>query len=231
MIRKQMLPATLSALFSFGCALAQVPATRIDSQRFSALLRQQANASDRELKLYSSKGVFAKILPNVRKGEVAAAGAVRIPVTVEFFLDRFRDIETFKKGPAVLSIGKFSDPPQERNLAMLTIQQKELDALAGCRPGKCGLKLSADMMKRLRSGAATFGRGRKLESEFRAILLEYVSEYITNGTPAMITYSDTNPPVHAPTEFLQLLGQFSWLEKDAPQLFEALREFSSDSAS
>lgn len=222
-IRKQVLPATVLALFSFGYALAQLPASRIDSLRFAALLRQQANASDRDLKLYSSKGVFAKILPNVRKGEVAAAGAVRIPVTIEFFLDRLRDIETFKKGPAILSIGKFSDPPQERNLATLSIQQKELDALAGCRPGKCGLKLSVDMMKRLRSGAATFGRGPKLESEFRTVLLEYVSAYITNGTPAMITYSDTDPPVHAPTEFLELLGQFSWLEKDAPQLVEALR--------
>jgi len=212
-------PTTLLALGFF----LQSSAVGVDSPQFSVLLRQQANASDRDLKLYSSEGLFAKVLPHVRKGEVAAAGAVWIPVTIDFFLHRFRDIETFKKGPAVLSIGKFSDPPHERNLAMLTIQQKELDALAGCRPGKCGLKLSVDMMKRLQSGAATFGRGPKLEREFRTVLWEYVSAYITNGTPAMITYSDTDPPVHTPREFLELLGQFSWLEKDTPELFEALR--------
>lgn len=215
---------TFITLFSFGTALAQPPASGADSHQFSALLRQRANANDRDLKLYSQpRGVFSKILPNTRKGEVAVAGAVRIPVTIDFFLDRFRDIETFKKGPAVLSIGKFGDPPQEQNLTMLTIEKKELDALEGCRPGKCGMKLSADMMKRLRSGAASFGQGSRLESEFRAVLWEYVSAYMTNGTPAMITYSDSDPPVQTFTEFLELLKQFSWLERDARRLVEALR--------
>lgn len=40
----------------------------------------------------------------------------------------------------------------------------------------------------------------------------------------MITYSDTDPPVQAAIEFLEILRQFAWLEKDAPQLLGALRD-------
>jgi hypothetical protein len=217
------MPAKTSAtLTTLGLVLAQSLAWAIDSQQFSALLRQQASANERDLKLYAA-GVFAKILPHARKGEVAAVGAVRIPVTIDFFLDRVRDIENFKKGPEVLNIGKFSDPPREQNLGKLTLGDDALSALAGCRPGKCSLKLSVEMMNRLRSSAASLGRGQALESEFRSVLLGYLSSYRERGTPAMITYSDTEPPVETSREFLQMLGQFAWLQQYAPLLYETLK--------
>ena len=75
-----------------------------------------------------------------------------------------------------------------------------------CRPGKCSLKLSAAMIDRLRSQAAIVGRGPKLENEFRAALLDYVSSYVAKGTPAMITYNDAVPPVESSREFLDLLA-------------------------
>ena len=92
-----------------------------------------------------------------------------------------------------------------------------------CRPGKCSLKLSAAMIDRLRSQAAIVGRGPKLESEFRAALLDYVSSYVAKGTPAMITYNDAEPPVESSREFLDLLAEFGWLEQYAPGLLEILR--------
>jgi hypothetical protein len=168
--------------------------------------------------------VFVKVLPHIRPGEVAVVGALRIPVTMDFFLERFRDIQSFKKGPAVLGIGKFSDPPVEQNLQDLTLGDETLDALAVCRPGKCGVKISAYMMDRLRSAAVSFGRGAKLEREFRKVLLDYLSHYLETGTPAMITYSDTDQPVHSAGEFLELLQQFIWLQEYAPPLFDALKD-------
>ena len=219
-----MLPKASAQLLTFGLVLAQSMAVARDSQTFSVLLRQQGGASERDLKFYLQPGgVFATILPHIWAGEVATVGVVRIPVTIDFFLDQFRDIETFKKGPVVLSIGKFSDPPREPDLGRLTLGNKELDALVGCKPGKCSVKLSAQMMTRLRS-AAILGRGPKLESEFRAVLFDYLSRYLEMGTPAMIEYSDTDPPVQTSREFLEILGQFAWLEKDAPLLLKTLRD-------
>ena len=219
-----MLPKASAQFLTFGLVLAQSMAVAGDSQAFSLLLQQQGGANERDLKLYLQPGgVFATILPHIWAGEVATVGAVRIPVTIDFFLDQLRDIETFKKGPLVLSIGKFSDPPREADLGRLTLENKELDALAGCRPGKCSLKLSAQMITRLRS-AAILSRGPKLESEFRAVLLNYVSGYMEKGTPAMIEYADTDPPVQTSKEFLEMLGQFVWLEKDAPLLLKTLKD-------
>jgi hypothetical protein len=219
----KMFTKTAATLLTFGFFLGQFPV--MGGQPFSSLLGQQARASSNDLKLYNnSGGVFAKILPHVRKGEIAAAGAVQISVTIDFFIARIRGIEAFKKGPAVLSIDKFSDPPREQDLRKLDLGKKELDSLAGCRPGRCPLKLSSEMMNRLPRTAATLGPGPKLESEFRAALLNYVSSYVEKGAPAMMTYCDTDPPVQTGREFLAVLGQFVWLEKYAPLLFEALRD-------
>lgn len=219
-----MLHKLSAAILFIGFVLSQHVAWGADPQRFSILLRQQGKANDRDLKLYSQSGVaFAEILPPIRPGEVAAAGAVRVPVTVDFFIDRFHDIQTFKQGTEILAIGKFSDPPREQDLAGLTLEDKALNSLPACRPGKCPLKLSAEMINRLRAIAATSGR-TGLNSGFRALLLSYVMGYMKKGTPAMIAYTDTDPPVQAAIEFLEILGQFAWLEKDAPQLLGALRD-------
>ena len=166
-----MLPKPSAVILFIGFVLSQHVACGADSQRFSVLLRQQGKANDRDLKLYSQSGVaFAEILPPIRPGEVAAAGAVRVPVMVDFFIDRFHEIQTFKQGTEVLAIGKFSDPPRGQDLAGLTLEDKALNSLPACRPGKCSLKLSVEMINRMRAIAATPSR-TGLNSEFRALLL------------------------------------------------------------
>lgn len=219
-----MLRTTATGLLNLALILGVSPAWGNDSPRFLKFLGQQAGADNGDLERYSKDGnVFVKILRPVRQGEVAVAGAVRIPVTIDFFLDRFRDIETFAQAPEVVSIGKFSTPPEEQNLQKLRLGDDALGGLAECRPGKCSLKLSAEMMSRLRNAAASIGRGPKLESEFNTVLFNYLSSYIQKGTPAMITYSDTDPPVESSRDFLAMLEQFAWLEQDAPPLYEALK--------
>lgn len=220
--RQKLRPAAPLLILAF--VFSSLQALAADSQAFSALLRDHAHATEIDLKHYSqSGGVVAKVLPDFRKGEVAVVGVVRIPVPLDFFLGQFRHIDTFKKGPAVLSVGEFATPPAEENLSKLTLDSKEIDALGTCRPARCSLKLSAAMMDRLRSQAATLGRGPKLENEFRAALLDYVSSYVAKGTPAMIAYNDTEPPIESSREFLDLLGEFGWLEQYAPGLLEILR--------
>src|SRR5258708_3384807 len=43
--------------------------------------------------------------------EVAAVGAVRIAADKDVFVEAYRDIVRFKRGPEVLQIGRFSNPP------------------------------------------------------------------------------------------------------------------------
>src|ERR1700680_151513 len=43
-------------------------------------------------------------------GEIAAVGAVRVQAHKEVFVEQYRDIVQFKRGPDVLQIGRFGDP-------------------------------------------------------------------------------------------------------------------------
>ena len=67
-------------------------------------------------------------LDKTAPGEIAVAGGVRVNATREKFLNRFRDITQFKRGPGVLEIGRFSDPPA------LTVDD-ELRRAVGLEPG------------------------------------------------------------------------------------------------
>src|SRR6267143_1045363 len=44
-------------------------------------------------------------------GEIAAVGAVRVRARKEVFVAQYRNIAQLKRGPDVLQIGCFSDPP------------------------------------------------------------------------------------------------------------------------
>src|SRR5215472_18215430 len=52
-------------------------------------------------------------------GEIAVVGAVRVNGSKQTFIDLVRDITTFKRGPDVLAIGRFSNPPTLQDLASL----------------------------------------------------------------------------------------------------------------
>ncbi len=192
--------------------------------RFTALLKEQAAATDVDLKQFGDpNGVFAKILTNVHKGELAAAGAVRIPVSLDFFVEQFRHIETFKNEPEVVGIGKLSDPPTEADLAKVTLGNKDEETLAGCRPGKCGVKLSDEMITRLHA-AASHGGATQMEAEFHKILLDFLTRYMAQGTLAMIAYHDMTPAVETGRRFQELLAEYGWLERLAPKMYQTLRQ-------
>ncbi len=124
----------------------------------------------------------------------------------------------------MLGAGRFSDPPRLPDLERLNLVTDDLSSLAGCRPGKCGLKLSVEMINRLRREAATHPPVSRLQTEFRAILLEYLTSYIRKGTPGMIVYGDKDTPVRTSTEMAAILGEFDWLKSYTPQLLACLRD-------
>ena len=81
--------------------------------------------------------VIAKTLETNQNRELAVAGVARIRVSWACFLEKFRDIETFKKSPSVHQIGKFSTPVNPRDLARLALDAKDANALRDCEVGSC----------------------------------------------------------------------------------------------
>ena len=75
---------------------------------------------------------------------------MRLDVPEDFFLERVRDIVNFKKSENVLQIGRFSNPPQREDLAGLTLDDVDIEAIKECRAKSCDVKMSAKFMERTR---------------------------------------------------------------------------------
>jgi hypothetical protein len=114
------------------------------------LLRQQ-RFSAADLRALDAGEAVVKSLDTPVRRELAHFGIVHIDRPPDRFVDRFRDIERFERGPGILQIGRLGIPPRPVDLASLTLPAKDVAALATCRPGDCDVKLSTAAMTRFRN--------------------------------------------------------------------------------
>ena len=103
---------------------------------------------------------IARVLPATDL-EVAVLAVVPVNIDGDRLVAWIRRIEELKKSAYVLAIRRFSDPPRIDDLADLTLDDEELSEILVCRPGRCGLKLSAAEMSTLQRAAADAGNAWK----------------------------------------------------------------------
>jgi hypothetical protein len=195
--------------------LAQTP----QAEPYTFLRKQLAFASY-ELSNLEKGQIIVKLPKTPETREVAAFAIMRLDVPGDFFLDRVRDIINFKKSDNVLQIGKFSNPPRLEDLAGLTLDQVDIDALKRCRMKSCDVKMSAKFIERFRSEvnwSAPNYRDR-VTGLAREMLLEYVRAYLEGGNVALGEYNDKSYVVRLADEFRSLL-------KPAPYMYEYVSEF------
>ena len=80
--------------------------------------------------------------------EVAVVGAIRIKAARERLVDRYRDVSNLRGSDIVLELGTFSDPPRVEDLRGLTAENYDLETIRDCKPGDCGVRVSAETMAR-----------------------------------------------------------------------------------
>ena len=159
--------------------------------------------------------------------EVAVFAATRIDIGGDRLVAWMRRIEDLKKSPYVLAIGRFSDPPRIEDLAGLALDDNELSEILACRPGSCGLKLSAIEMTQLQRVARDAGRNWQppLQQAFRAVVLARVNAYLAEGHAALAPYADHGSPVWPATRFALVLGHSSFLTQRLPRFAEHLSRY------
>jgi len=186
-------------------------------RRFARLTNQEWTAVQRG-------EVIAKTLETNQKRELAVAGVARIQVSRGCFLEKFRDIETFKKSPLVLQIGKFSTPVNARNLARLTLDAKDANALRDCEVGSCSVKVPLKVVLRLANRAESLGMAYSMvaNSVFREELVSYIQRYFSEGDPALIEYRNKDNPVRLSAEFHSMLTGWAELNELAPEFCDFL---------
>jgi hypothetical protein len=172
-------------------------------------------------------GIVAKSLSSPEHRETAVAGSVRIDVPIEFFVKRFHDIVGFKRSEMVLQIGRFSNPPTLADVAGLTFDPSDLDALRRCRVGNCSWKLPAAAIERFRTGVDWNAANWRDQATVigRRLLVENMDAYLERGDDAIAPVVDRRKPVDSSAEFHALLGNLGCDRRAAPDFFRYLVEF------
>ncbi len=169
--------------------------------------------------------VVARVLDTHRDSEVACLGAVIIAVPSEYYLNQFRDIGRFKKGPEIPQVARLSNPSSVSDVRNLSLTRADADALKTCRPGNCNLKLSTAMMGQIAKGLdGSPNTLARADLVFRAVLIDYVKRYLAEGNRGLACYADESPPVCLSKELSELSGEFSLLRQYAPALYEQLSQ-------
>jgi len=171
--------------------------------------------------------IVARLPKTSDKREVAALGVVRLNVSKEVFLEKFRDVESFKKGETVGQVRKFSSPPRLEDLRELELDLEHLNALKTCKLGECKVKIPAGLIERLKkeinwSAPNHKDRATALTREF---LLDYVRGYLTHGNAALVVYGDQLYPQRLADEVSSMLDQSPYLSEPEPDLFKYLADF------
>ena len=164
-------------------------------------------------------------LETAAPGEVAVVGAARVNASAEAFVERVRTIEDFKRGPNVVQIGRFSNPPHLADLNALAIDKEDFD-LRKCRIGSCDIRLPAGVIGRFqREIDWTAGDAdRRAAALFKEVLFEHVRSYTAGGPGRMTRYDDEKRVVYPVDDFEDLLKASPYVGSVVPGLPAHLRD-------
>jgi hypothetical protein len=151
--------------------------------------------------------------------------ATRLNAPPDALVAWMRAIAELKRSKFVLAIGRFSDPPRLSDLEDLTLDQSELDAIRRCRPGDCGLKLSAGEMEPLTAALGRAGAEWRdiAQREFRQLLIERI-EYRGGGLAALAPPADRKRSRRPDEALSTIVGQSPYFAK-LPQVVAWLKDY------
>ena len=159
--------------------------------------------------------------------ELAHVGVVHLDVPPDEFVDLFRDIERFERGPGIPQIGRFGSPPRLEDLQSLTLPAEDVEELPKCRTGDCQVKLSADALTRFRTEVdwSSADAGRQASELAREMVLDLVRAYQAEGNTALGAYVDDDDPLLVAEQFRALLASRDPLPAAVPELLHYLGDY------
>jgi hypothetical protein len=220
-----MMRRSVAAIVLGGAALAAAPPPDLDPA-VRAVLTRHLRFGAAEIADLERDRVVKHSIDSSAPGEVAVAGAVRVYVPKARFLDRLRDIERFKRGPEVVQIGRFSNPPVPGDLDRLTVAVEDFDP-RGCRVGDCSIRLPADVIQRV---------GREIDVNapdaqakagvlLKQVLFDQVTAYVSGGAGRIVQFDHSAKPIRPVDEFAGVLENTSALGALLPGLPDHVANF------
>ena len=196
--------------------------------RLQGYLEKTIGLSGAEIAGLEQGRAAAKILPSRQPDEIAVFSVVRIEVPPDYLFRAYQNIEKFEPANAK-EYGLFQQPPQLSDLAKLTLEPKDLEALRKCKPGNCDVQMPANAIRKFQAldwnNPQTSSEAATLQ---RQLILDYVKLYLEKGDDALLTYNDRKQPQALRESWKQLLEQTPELFTAVPQLMKHLQEYPRD---
>ena len=192
-----------------------------------AVLRPYVRATDSELRRLEHGGILTKTLDTPDGKEVTTFGAIRVACTADVFAERIRDIEKFKASEYVLQIGRFQPQPSPADLAGLTLEPGDREAMHSCKAGSCGLRLPLATMEKFRTSIpwGTPAETDAAAAAMRQFLADEARTYLAEGSTALPDYADRAGTTPRAAAFRGLLRPSEFKAEAQPELFKWLDEF------
>ena len=219
----------LGALLVVSCgALLAIASSAVQSNPLpEVFVRRAAGLSAGDMRALASGVAVVRSLDTPVRQEFAHVGAVRIDAPYERFLERFRDIERFERGPGVPQIGRFGPVPRLEDLTSLSLPPADLKSLAVCRSGSCDVQLAAAVIERFQKEVkwSSIEAPRHANEIIRQMLFDLVRAYQAGGDAALGLYNDGNEPLSGAEQFRALLSSSSDLPIPVTDLIAFLRDY------
>jgi hypothetical protein len=180
--------------------------------KFQAILGDKLILDTTDFMSLEQGETVIKLLPALDKREIAVSGMVRMQAPAEMFLQSFRENMASKSNPAILEIGKLSNPASLDDFRELTVEDRDVEDLRQCVVGDCRLKLSAAMIQRLQTEVDWTGANYRPQviQVLKQMLLEYVRDYLARGDEALIRYEDKAKAIRIADEQRELIAASSF---------------------
>jgi hypothetical protein len=167
--------------------------------------------------------VFVRTLPAEGRN-LAIFAAARIDAGPDALIEWTSAIRAFKESEHVVAVRRFSDPPVLDDVASVTLDDDDLEALRDCREGDCGIKLGAAEIAAMQRAVRGAGAGWKPAAllEFRRLMLARVNDYRTAGLAGLPAYVDRRTPVSPRDIFRGILDRSPYLAAGVPAFAASL---------
>jgi hypothetical protein len=177
---------------------------------FKRILNEKAAFEAADFAALEQGETIVKLTPVTDKRELAMCGLVTLRTTPEQFLRSYLDGMTRQNNQTVLEAGRFGSAPSVADLQQLTLDPAEIEDLKKCVAGECDIKLSAQMIARFRREVNWQAPDYQAQATqlLKTMLVEYVRDYQTRGSAALIEYNDKRQGVRLADE-QQALGSGS----------------------
>ena len=224
-----MLRAVLVALAVSTAALAADQAASDFQPDLRAILVRDLKFSAGELADLEHGKIVKHTLPVDGSREIAAVGGIRVHASKEHFITAYRDIVHFKRGEAVLEIGRFGNPPVLADLDGLTIDRNDFD-LRGCRVGDCDIRLPAATIHRFEHEVEWNrpGADARAAALFKQLLVDNAHAYTTGGPGRITQYDDDKTPIMPVEDFAALVKNSPYVDAVLPGLAAHVSAYPAD---